>query len=67
MAGCVHSALQQPAIYSPLLRSDLITLLVLWCAQPFQPDKNPNIIKKIFAMPLIGGGKGVDLPAAYRL
>merc|ERR1719460_1375896 len=35
--------------------------------KPFQPDSDPNIIKKIFAMPLIGGGKGVDLPAAYRL
>lgn len=27
----------------------------------------PNIIKKIFAMPLIGGAKGVELSDDYKL
>ena len=27
----------------------------------------PNIVQKIFAMPLIGGGKGVELGSEYEL
>ena len=32
-----------------------------------QAGGEPNIIKKIFAMPLIGGAKGVELGDEYKL
>tara|TARA_B100000780_G_scaffold253371_1_gene200945 strand:+ start:436 stop:537 length:102 start_codon:yes stop_codon:yes gene_type:complete len=31
------------------------------------PQAEPNIVQKIFAMPLIGGGKGVELGSEYDL
>merc|ERR1712123_508061 len=32
-----------------------------------QRNTEPNIVQKLFAMPLIGGGKGVDLGPEYDL
>ena len=36
-------------------------------SQRWQAAGEPNIIKKIFAMPLIGGAKGVELSDDYKL
>merc|ERR1711865_1018142 len=33
----------------------------------FRTGAEPNIVQKIFAMPLIGGGKGVELGSEYDL
>jgi outer membrane biosynthesis protein TonB len=35
--------------------------------QPFQPDPNPNIVKKLFSLSLVGGGQGTKgVPPAYE-
>ena len=35
--------------------------------QPFQPDANPNIVKKLFSLSLVGGGQGTKgVPPAYE-
>merc|ERR1711865_227482 len=33
----------------------------------FRTGAEPNIVQKIFAMPFIGGGKGVELGSEYEL
>ena len=50
-----------------LTRRFKIVVLMTQTPRRSQAGGEPNIIKKIFAMPLIGGAKGVELGDEYKL
>ena len=51
---------------NPTRRFKIVVLMTHAPRRP-QAGGEPNIIKKIFAMPLIGGAKGVELGDEYKL
>ena len=71
------SAAKKPVAKKPVAKRPVVRRPRLWhavetCAltelhRAWQSVGEPNIVQKLFAMSLIGGAKGVELPDSYNL